>query len=310
MAQATLPYSRIRRAAIYSVTGIVIMYSFIYCLHFVDYLVERDAWQYVKFAINRRGGYSERSMLLAVSSCLVTILSATAARSSARLWARANVLMCVPAVSYLTAAVGHAQYEYFVALHSFHAVSLFGILAWPRLACACSPWLERKAGTNSFQSFLSNGYSLCISAMLILFFFSATDLGTLFEAVFDRTQIGGSAAGPVFGVKFNLWCVFIAQIFAVTGSLAVWSSALGGRRAILRGVLPLLASALFAPGLVSAFKGSKALWPVMHSYDPSAFIDMTQGYVAWHVLSTLLSVVFLTAIGCLPGPVFDFRSTA
>ena len=305
MAESSNHYLLIKRMMIYSLACIAVVYSLIYAWQFVDYLKERDAWRFVRFAINRRAGHSERSLLLAVSSCLVTLLAAIAARSVTGLWTRANVLMCVPAVSYLTAVVGYAQYEYFLALHSFHAVFLFGILAWPRVVRSCPPLLDSGAVTGSFRRFLPKGWSLCVSAMLILFFFAATDFNTLLEAVFDRTQIGGSAAGPVFEIKFNLWYVVIAHAFAVTGSLTVWSSASGGRWAILRGGLPLVASVSFAPALVSAFKSSKAFWPVIHSYDPGAFIDMTQGYAAWFVLSSILSVVCLTAFGsfsnALPG---------
>jgi hypothetical protein len=310
MAESPNHYLLIKRMMIYSLACITVVYSLIYAWQFVDYLNERDAWRSVRFAINRRGVHSERSLLLAASSSLVTLLAAIAARSSASLWTKINLLMCVPVVSYLSGVVGYARYEYFLVLHCFHAVFLFAILAWPRVVRGSPAPLDSGAFTRSFGTFLQNACALCVSTILILFFVTATDFDTLMHAVFDRTQIGGSLSGPVFKSKFNLWSIVIAQTFAVAGSLTVWSSSQGGRWAIFRGLLPLVASASFAPVLTSAFRGSDVYWPVSHSYDPGAFIGMTQGYVAWFVLSSILSVVCLMAIGTLSNPVLNLQDSA
>lgn len=292
--QSSLP---LRRVAVLAIAFVSACYAVLYGWQFVDYLRNHESWRFVQYAIDRRGGWGEPVLPLAISSALVTLIGVVVSTAHLTINVRFNLILSIPIVSYMAALACHAPYEAFLAIHVLHGFFVVAILSWQPLLRSLPLIFETEAAQRPLVSWRFSRPALFTSVLLIIFCVASISSHAVWQAFADHTQVGGSAKGPVFRGKFNLWPVLLANAHATLGVLCIWACRSFDRWTILRTTLLVTATVMIPPPVVWAFQGWKQLWPVMHSYDPGAFVGMLPGYFAWFSLSSLLAGIFIMVAG-------------
>ncbi len=263
-------------------------YALLSCWRLCEYSHNFGSYRWVHFAFNEPFGKRQSSIVLATSAAAVVIVVAITTRPKTSWMTRCLLLLSIPVVSWLTALAGHADHAEFLLFHIYQAGFMLLILSWPVLLGVLAADSGHHNPGRSSQSH-RRPWMPGIACLLLVFFVTTVSLEDIAAVMFETTQIGASAAGPVLRTKFNLWLLVIGNAVAINGCLCVWASRSFDRWTPLRLIATLLSSIFLASSLHDAFRTTRVFWPIIHNYDPAFFVGKRPGYIVWFVLTSIIA---------------------